>query len=231
MSVMPHPNLLEPPKHLLEPLKTEQTARWAPAVAAGSLIAYGAARRDRTGLALAVVGGGMLYAAMRRINSPPAGHAWIRVERSITVNSPAGDLYRFWHDLENLPRIMHHLLSVTELDPRHSRWVATAPLGRTVKWDAEITEEEPDRAIHWRSTTGDIEHTGAVEFLPAPTGRGTVVKVCLQYAPPAGRLGSMAAKLTGKEPSIQLGEDLRRFKQLVEAGEVATIEGQPACRD
>jgi uncharacterized membrane protein len=155
----------------------------------------------------------------------------VKVERSVTINRPAQELYDFWRDFEQLPRFMTHLESVTVLDDRRSHWVAKAPAGTEVEWDAEIINEIPGQLIAWKSVApADVANAGSVHFQTAPGGRGTEVKVVLDYEPPAGRLGAIAAKLLHEEPDTQVREDLRRFKQLMEAGEVPTTEGQPAGR-
>jgi uncharacterized membrane protein len=155
----------------------------------------------------------------------------IRVEEAVTINRPAAELYQFWRNLENLPQIMRHLVSVTPIDPERSHWVARAPLGRTVEWDAAITSERENQWLVWRSVDGaDVENAGSVHFEPATGGRGTVVRVILEYRPPAGAVGAAVAKLFGEEPAQQVHEDLRRFKQRMEAGEVPTVEGQPVGR-
>src|SRR5262249_48373258 len=126
----------------------------------------------------------------------------------------ADALYRRWRDLAGLPRFMEHLVSVTEHGPR-SHWVAKAPVGLTVEWDAELVNDQPGRLIAWRSLEGSqVDTAGSVHFNPAPSGRGTEVVVELKYDPPGGRLGSWLAWLFGREPSVQVREDLRRFKQL-----------------
>lgn len=153
------------------------------------------------------------------------------VQRSITIGRPASDVYGFWRRLEQLPLFMRHLESVEELDARRSHWVATAPLGTRVEWDAEITNDEPDRVIAWRSAPGaQVRHEGMVRFVPAPGDRGTEVHVDLTYAPPAGPLGVALAKLTGEEPSQQIAEDLRRLKQILETGQVIRSEAMAGGR-
>jgi uncharacterized membrane protein len=145
----------------------------------------------------------------------------VRTRRSITVNRPVAEVYAFWRDFTNLPRFMRHLESVTVLDERRSRWKALAPAGRHVEWEAEITEETPDRLIAWRSLPGaDVPNGGRVEFLPAPGGRGTEVRVTLEYDPPFGKLGSKVAMLWREEPGQQVYDDLRHFKQVLETGEI-----------
>ena len=145
----------------------------------------------------------------------------IKVERAVTINMPAGELYRFWRNFENLPRIMAHLESVTVLDDRRSHWKAKAPAGQSVEWNAEIIREEPDRLISWRSVDeATVPNAGSVHFTDAGDDRGTVVRVVLEYQPPAGRIGRFVAKLFGEEPDVQVREDLRRFKSMMEAGEI-----------
>ena len=155
----------------------------------------------------------------------------ITVRKSVTVGKPADELYRHWRALEHLPQVMRHLESVHELGGGRSHWVAKAPLGRKVAWDAELTEELENRRLAWRSV-GDtpVPNEGSVEFKPAPGGRGTEIHVHLRYHPPAGRLGAAFAKLFGEEPAQQIDEDLHRYKQRLETGEVASTEGQPVGR-
>ena len=144
----------------------------------------------------------------------------IKVERAILVNRPAGELFRFWRRLENLPRFMDHLESVTVLDENRSHWVAKAPAGTRVEWDATIHNEVEDELIAWRSLPGsDINNAGSVHF--SPFGQATEVRVVLSYEPPAGRVGATLARLLGEEPGQQVEDDLRRFKQVMEAGEVS----------
>ena len=153
------------------------------------------------------------------------------VEQSVTVDRSPGDLYRQWRDLAQLPRFMKHLQAVEMVDARRSRWKAKAPLGRTVEWEAEIVDDVEGERLAWRSLPGSqVFNAGAVRFTPAPGGRGTEVQVSFQYAPPAGKLGALAGKLFGEEPQQQVAGDLRRFKQMMEAGEIPTIEGQPTAK-
>ncbi|WP_287129747.1 SRPBCC family protein [Candidatus Cyanaurora vandensis] len=155
----------------------------------------------------------------------PSNHG-TKVEKTVTINRPVEDLFGFWRDFENLPKFMKHLQSVQVQDNLRSHWQAKAPLGGSVGWDAEITREIPDRLIAWKSLPGaDVDNSGSVQFLP--TARGTEVKVQITYVIPGGKIGEFFAKLTGEEPSIQVGDDLRRFKNLMEANEVPTTAGQP----
>jgi uncharacterized membrane protein len=150
------------------------------------------------------------------VASVPRGEG-IKVERSVVVNRPASEVYQFWRNFENLPRFMDHLESVTVIDESRSHWVAKAPAGTRVEWDATIHNELENQLIAWRSLPGaDINNAGSVHFTSVGDGR-TEVRVVLSYEPPAGRLGAVVAKLLGEEPSQQVEDDLRRFKQVMEA--------------
>ena len=145
----------------------------------------------------------------------------IRVTKAITVNSTPEEAYHLWRNFENLPRFMAHLESVRVMDERRSYWKAKAPLGATVEWTAEITEDQPNELIAWRSLEGaDVTNSGQVRFTPLPGDRGVEVRVELSYDPPGGIVGATVAKLFGEEPSVQVDGDLRRFKQVLEVGEV-----------
>jgi uncharacterized membrane protein len=147
----------------------------------------------------------------------------IKVERSVTIEKPRAELFAFWRDFENLPRFMEHLVSVRVDSPTRSHWEAKAPAGRTVEWDAEIVNEVPDEIIAWKSVgEPDVANAGAVNFSDAPGGRGTIVRVTLDYEPPAGRVGAMLSHFFSEEPDHQIREDLRKFKQLMETGEITT---------
>ena len=149
-----------------------------------------------------------------------------RVKKSLIINRDPEELYAFWRDFENLPRVMPHLESVRVTDERRSHWVAKAPAGTTVEWDAEVTEDRPNELIAWRSLAGaEVENSGSVRFVPAAGGRGTVVSVEMEYAPPGGPLGALVAKLFGEEPGQQAQESLRCFKQVMETGEVVVSDG------
>ncbi len=154
----------------------------------------------------------------------------MKVEKTVTIqNKSAEELYRFWHDFENLPTFMQHLKSVTVINETRSHWVAKAPLDTSVEWDADIITDQKNQLITWKSVAGDdIANSGFVQFKSAPANRGTEVKVVMEYSLPGGGLTSAIAKLLGEEPEQQVREDLRHFKMLMEAGEIATTEGQPA---
>jgi uncharacterized membrane protein len=153
----------------------------------------------------------------------------MNVTRAITVRREPKEVYAFWRDFENLPRFMYHLEFVENLGTGRSHWVAKAPGGRSVEWDAEIVEDRPNERISWRTvgTDDDIRHTGSVAFRDAPGHRGTEVHVRLSYDPPGGKVGAMVAKLFGEEPGQQIADDLRRFKQVMETGEVVRSEASP----
>jgi uncharacterized membrane protein len=145
----------------------------------------------------------------------------VRTKRSVTVRRPVEEVYAFWRDFENLPRFMRHLESVTVTGERRSHWKALAPAGQTVEWDAETTEDRPNELIAWRSLPGaSVYNAGEVRFAPAPGGRGTELRVTLEYDPPFGKLGSKVAMLFREEPGQQVADDLRHFKQVMETGEI-----------
>jgi uncharacterized membrane protein len=149
-----------------------------------------------------------------------------QVKKSLIINRPPEELYSFWRDLRNLPRFMNHLESVLETDGKRSHWVAKAPAGTTVEWDAEITEEREGEFIAWHSLEGSqVENYGSVSFERAAGGRGTIVKVEMEYTPPGGVLGAVVAKLFGDDPGQQAQEALRCFKQVMELGEVVVSDG------
>jgi len=198
----------------------------------GVMVLYGLVRRTPFSFLMALAGGGLIYQAVREMQAQDskwkvtakgypemqslAHGQGIRIEKEITINRPAAELFRYWRNLENLPRVMSYLESVEVLDPVHSHWVAKAPAGMKVEWDAEIINEAPDELIGWRSVRGsDVDNAGSVHFEPAPTG-GTVVRVNLKYDPPAGKLGAAVAKLFGTDPDKTVEEDLRRFKRSME---------------
>lgn len=155
----------------------------------------------------------------------------IKVEKGILVNRPVQEVYRFWRNVENLPRFMDHLQSVTVIDENRSHWVAKAPAGTKVDWDAVIHNEIENQLIAWRSLPGsDVSNAGSVHFTPVGGGSQTEVRVVLSYDPPAGKLGAAVAKLLGEEPSKQVEEDLRRFKQVMESTEFTGNARQPTAR-
>ena len=151
--------------------------------------------------------------------------------QTVAVNKTPEECYQFWRNFENLPRFMEHVQSVKALGDGKYHWVVKAPVGMNVEWDAELMQDSPSR-IAWQSLPGaDVVNSGSVEFQKATAGHGTIVKATIHYDPPGGQLGSSVAKLFGEEPSIQAKMDLRRFKAVIETGEVPTTEGQPSGRE
>lgn len=225
--------------------------RVASAVGGGALITMGLKQGGVLGGLLAAVGGGLalrgvtghchMYEALgidTSEDSPNPKSPYhvgfldqkIHVTKSVTVNKSPAEVYSFWRRLNNLPQFMSHLEAVTIIDNKRSHWVAKAPLGMTVEWDAEITSDIENERIGWKSVEdSEIVNSGVVMFQPTQD-RGTEVKVVLTYEPPAGKLGSIVAKLFGEEPEQQVSDDLRRFKSLMETGTIMTVEGQPSGR-
>jgi uncharacterized membrane protein len=232
--------------------------RWFSMVAGGLLTAYGLRHRHASGGAAALAGAALLYRGatghcdlygrlgVDRAHASPkgtgaaadavsdtrwrlSGRRGIHVEESVTILRPIAEVYGFWRDFENLPRFMRHLESVTVREEGVSHWVATGPPGVRVEWDAVIINEIDGTLIAWQSLRGSrVAIAGSVHFDDTP--RGTRVRVRFQYQPPGGRLGAALARIFGEEPQYTVHEDLRRFKQLMETGEIPTIEGQPSGR-
>ena len=219
--------------------------RWASAIAGGAIAFAGLKSRSVLGLVGAALGGALLYRglagncpAYSALGFDTADHdaaapedyfsRGIHVEESMTINRTPWDLYLFWRNFDNLPRFMQHVKSVKVTDEKKSHWVVDGPAGKDVEWDAEVINDEPNTLVAWRSLAGaTVDNAGSVRFVPGPQGRGTEVRVVIDYIPPAGRVGNWVAKLFGKNPASEIREDLRRFKRLMETGEVPTTEGQP----
>ena len=142
--------------------------------------------------------------------------------RAVTINRPASELYAYWRNFSNLATFMDNVVSVTPAEGNRTHWVVKAPAGKTVEWDAVITEDKPNELIAWTSDEGaDVPNSGRIEFRDAGA-RGTVVTATIVYDPPTGTIGKLIAKMFQREPAIQARRDLRRFKQLMETGEIAT---------
>ena len=209
-------------------------------IAAGAgLVLYGASSRSLGGMLIALLGGALIHrgatghCAMyeklginsRQLNTEQGvpGDKGIKVVKTISVARPPQEVYRYWRNLENLPRFMEHVESVRELDDLRSAWVVKGPLGHDVEWTAQIITDREGELIAWESLPGaEVQNAGSVWFQPAVNG-GTEVKVALQYQPPAGVLGATVAKIFGEAPEQQLTEDLDRFKNLIESGAVAEL--------
>jgi len=218
--------------------------RWASIAAGGAFVAYGLSRLKSNGWLYAGLGAlalrrGVtahceLYDAMG-INTAGAmsdtraalrGARGVNVLQTVTINQPIELLFRFWRNLENLPQFMKHLDSVEKVTDTISHWRAKGPAGTLLEWNAEIFNEIPNKLIAWRSLEGaDVVSAGSVNFA-SDGGRGTRVTVHLQYSPPGGRVGAALARLVGADADTEIREDLRRFKQLLETGEVPTTTGQ-----
>lgn len=216
--------------------------RLASALGGSALVLFGLLRRSLPGLLLATAGGALVYRGLTGYcplnarlgrNTADLRDLTVRVEKSVTIARPVAEIFAFWRNLENLPRFMNHVQSVTvdKAHPERSHWVVKAPMGQSVEWDAELCGERENEHLAWRAVqNAEVPNEGIVRFRPAPGGRGTEVSVFLRYDPPAGRLGVVIAKLLGEEPELQLSDDLNRLKQLLETGEIATTEGQPRGR-
>lgn len=215
------------------------TERWASIVGGSAMVLMGLRQRSLRGLLTAIAGGGLAYHGAKSEKSLPekVGDAIgvnqsLSAERTVTIyNKTPEELYTFWRNFENLPQFMKHLESVQVIDLRRSHWVAKAPLGQTVAWDSDIVDDRPNELIAWASVEGaEVENAGFVRFQPAQGRQGTEVKVVLEYSPPGGAVAAAIAKLFGEEPEQQIGDELNRFKQLMEAGEITTTDGQPSAR-
>ena len=194
-------------------------------------------RRTRASAATVAVAGVTaldLYVAVRtaRAQHRRGRPGPLVLHASVTVNRSPDEVYAFWRDLANLPTFMLHLVSVSETSEGRTRWVAQAPLGRSVSWEAELTGDDPGRRLSWKSVPGStIDNAGTVHFAPAPGDRGTEVRVALHYDVPGGRLGRAVARLFGEEPGQLVRDDLRRFKQVMETGDVVRSDALPHGTD
>lgn len=212
--------------------------RIASAIGGGFLAYYALRRRNWAALPMTMAGAALVTRGATghsrvydRMHINTAHPQPIEFVRSVTVNKPPAEVYRFWRSLKNLPRFMRHLESVTEIDERRSHWAARAPItGQRVEWDAEILEDRPNSIIRWRSLAGsDVDNEGRVVFAPAPGGRGTEVHVVLRYKPASGASAAIVRLLSGISEQY-LKEEIRRFKSVIEAGEAPTTEGQSSGR-
>ena len=168
-----------------------------------------------------------VYAAVTRTTRKETAIP-MELTSTTTVTRPPEEVYAFWRQLDRLPTFMAHLEEVRETGAGRSHWRASAPFGKDVEWDAETIDDVPGQRIAWRSGDGaDVPNSGEVRFVPAPGGRGTEVHVTLAYDMPGGALGRAVAKYFGEEPSQQLDDDLRRFKQVMETGQVVRSEVAP----
>ncbi|MFN2498264.1 MAG: SRPBCC family protein [Pyrinomonadaceae bacterium] len=211
-------------------------------VAGATVVGYGVRKQSPAIIALGLIGGGAFLCrnslgklantmSLRSSSTEDVARDY-HIEKSITINQTPEALYKFWRDLENLPRFIENLESVKPLDDRRSHWVVKGPGNTTVEWDAEIINEKENELIAWRSLPerAEVTNAGSIHFERAPDGRGTKVSVTVNYNPPGGAVGLLVAKLFGEEPGQLIDLNLRRLKRLVETGEIPTIEGQTSGR-
>lgn len=197
--------------------------RWGAMIGGGAVALLGLSRRSKSGVALAAAGGILAYGGATLNPDQQEFHA----ESSFAIECSPEKAFQFWRNFENLPRFMRNLESVKVVDDRRSEWNAVGRFGKPIRWLAEIVEEKPNEWIVWRSLPdSDLDCRGSVHFLPEVGNRGTVVTAAMQYSPLAGAVGKAVAIMLAKDPTFMLREDLRRFKALMEAGEVPNIEGQ-----
>ncbi|WP_299759336.1 SRPBCC family protein [uncultured Pontibacter sp.] len=241
MSKALHTDYIMPPASGSSHINVGKAERIA-SVVGGAVLTYLGMRKHGAGaLAIAAAGGAMLYRGLTgycpvndAAGRDSAGHKDVSVEitRSLTILKPREEVYQFWRQLENLPKFMHHLNDVRQLGPKRSHWSAKVPKGiGTIEWEADIVQEEPNQVLAWRSVADStVDNAGEVRFMDAVGGKGTVLQATISYRPPAGDVGGTIAHLLNPVFKQMVLNDLHRFKQLMEAGEVATVEGQPSGR-
>jgi uncharacterized membrane protein len=207
--------------------------RWGSLFSGGVLVAAGLRKRSLGGAVMAAAGGELIrrgvtghchiYSALH-ISS--AEDAPLHAVSSVLVTRPAGELYAYWRDFNHHPRFMVHLESVTTTLEGRTQWTLSGPLHSHIEWESEVVDEQPNKRIAWRTTEGsELPHSGVVTFEPAPAGRGTIVRVEIAYEPRAAA-AAVLGKVLGFSPQALLDQDLRRFRQLMETGELSTLEGQ-----
>jgi uncharacterized membrane protein len=215
------------PSWALRQVNMSEPDRIVSSVGGASLAIYGISRKDMAGLAIALAGGYLLYRgatghchtyeALGLDMSDPHTHGGIEVTKSIVVKQSASELYDFWSNFDNLPHFMKHLEAVWQVGDHRWHWVAKAPAGMSVEWDADVVDEREGEFIAWQSLEGsEVPNEGSVSFTELPDDRGTQVTVNLIYYPLGGQMGAWIAKMFGEEPSIQIEDDLRNFKLIME---------------
>lgn len=239
------PAVMRPAQRHEKQVNVGELERWGTGAAGAVLLGMGLTRRG--GWLAALAGGGLLYRAItghchcyealgidthsqsdQTTRGVEAQHG-LRADYAITIQKPPEELYRFWRNLENLPRVMRHVESVNSLGGSRSHWKASGPMGVTLEWDAEVINERENALIAWQSIEGSQVHTaGSVHFTPTPHDRGTTVRVEMKYDPPGGKPVAALAHLFGQGLQQDLREDLRRFKQQMEANEIATNQTNPS---
>lgn len=197
--------------------------RWSALLGGSALALLGLTRRSKSGVALAIAGGTLAYAGARTDRSPRL----LVAQSSMLLNTSAQDAYRFWHNFENLALFMPHLESVSVNGNGRSTWTALGPLNTRIVWDAEITSERENELIEWRSLPGSsVDVDGLVRFRPAPANRGVILEARIRYRSRTAAVARALSSLFTRYPSFVLRQDLRRFKALIETGEIPTTEGQ-----
>lgn len=220
------------PAGLLGPINLGLPERAVSALGGAALVGFGLSRRSLPGLLLAGLGGLLLVrgasghcslyeqAGLDTFDAHRSGvhgNRGIKLEKSITIHRTPEDLFRFWRNLENLPEFLENIESIRMLDDRRSHWVVKGPAGRTVEWDAEIVNEHPNEMISWQTLPGaDVQSAGTVRFTKSEDGQGTVLRVVMEFYPPAGILGASVARFFGRNPEQQLEVDLARLKERME---------------
>jgi uncharacterized membrane protein len=243
--VLDQPGVHPPQTHKPAKINISPTEREFSLIGGAGLVLFGLYRRSLGGLGLAALGAALVergitghchgYQLLKIDTSQPRAadpeeyfEKGIHVEVALTIQRPPEELFKFWRNFENLPRFMQNLKSVQTLDAKRSRWVASGPAGTGVQWDAEIINEEPNALIAWRSVgNAEVDNAGSVRFVRMDNNRGTRVQVVMDYIPPAGTVGKWVAKLFHSAPDQTIKEDLRRFKALMESGEIPSTAGQP----
>jgi uncharacterized membrane protein len=229
-------NSNSPNNELASPSEAE---RLGSLIMGGALVLTGLSQRSLRGALLAIAGGSLAYhgaVGEKRLEDAVIEATGLnqetRVEKTVTIqNKSPEELYHFWRNFENLPTFMKYLKSVTVINDQRSHWITEAAFGTEVAWDAEIINDQVNQLIAWTSVEGaSVDNSGFVRFKLASAGRGTEVKVVVAYKPPGGALTVSLAKLFGEDPEQQVGEDMRRFKMLMETGEIATTQGQSSGR-
>jgi uncharacterized membrane protein len=223
-----------------------QLDRWTSAGVGAGLVLAGLKRGSWGGWTLAAGGAMLIYrgatgycgcyqllgydtSETRNAATAVAARQGRKIERSIAINRPPEELYETLKDIEHLPRLFEHVTAVSPLENNRARWRAKGPLGSELKWDAEVIHDHPNRMISWRSLDGsDVETAGSIHLRPLPAGRGTEMRVSLKYNPPGGKLAADVADFLGQGLEAEVQEDLRHFKQLLEAGELPTTKNQPS---
>lgn len=245
----PEPGQPRPESRPREPARASSEAgnrlrRVVPGLLGAGLLLRGLRRRSLGGMATASVGGWLVYRALggparleqaRRPRTASAGRPRestpAMVTRSVTISQPADTLYEAWRDPDQFSQVMGHFAEVTAVDEDHYRWTVHLPGGREVSWETRIVEAEPGERLRWETAGPSVvAHEGSVRFRPASGDRGTVVTLSVRFDPPGGPLGRALLDQLEPVPGAVAGNALRRFKSLVETGEIATLEGNPSAR-